>query len=79
MTPPPVLEVQALVKHYSVHGGLLGREVGTVHAVDGVSFTVGVAESCAWSNPPAARSSSKARTSRMPDVARCARGDAGCR
>ena len=25
----PVLQVDALVKHYPVRGGLLGREVGT--------------------------------------------------
>jgi peptide/nickel transport system ATP-binding protein/oligopeptide transport system ATP-binding protein len=39
-----LLEVSALVKHYPVRGGVLRRIVGTVHAVDGVSFTVGVGE-----------------------------------
>jgi peptide/nickel transport system ATP-binding protein/oligopeptide transport system ATP-binding protein len=33
-----VLEVDALVKHYPVRGGLLSRAMGTVQAVDGVSF-----------------------------------------
>jgi oligopeptide transport system ATP-binding protein len=39
-----LLEVSDLVKHYPVRGGVLRRQVGTVHAVDGVSFTVGVGE-----------------------------------
>ncbi len=34
----PVLEVDSLVKHYPVRGGLFAREVGMVQAVDGVSF-----------------------------------------
>src|SRR5439155_16577849 len=40
----PLLEVKDLVKHYAVRGGVLRRQVGTVHAVDGVSFSVGVGE-----------------------------------
>ncbi|QWG23856.1 dipeptide ABC transporter ATP-binding protein [Bradyrhizobium sediminis] len=40
----PLLEVTDLVKHYAVRGGILRRRVGTVHAVDGVSFSVGVGE-----------------------------------
>jgi oligopeptide/dipeptide ABC transporter ATP-binding protein len=40
----PVLEVDALFKHYPLHGGLLGREVGTVQAVDGVSFDLAAGE-----------------------------------
>jgi oligopeptide/dipeptide ABC transporter ATP-binding protein len=39
-----LLEVSDLIKHYPVRSGILRRKVGTVHAVDGVSFTVGVAE-----------------------------------
>jgi peptide/nickel transport system ATP-binding protein len=39
-----LLEVTDLVKHYPVRSGILRRAVGTVHAVDGVSFTVGVGE-----------------------------------
>jgi oligopeptide transport system ATP-binding protein len=39
-----LLEVSDLVKQYPVRGGILRRKIGTVHAVDGVSFTVGVGE-----------------------------------
>src|SRR6201985_3016560 len=42
--PHPLLEVADLVKHYPVRAGVLRRRVGTVHAVDGVSFSVGVGE-----------------------------------
>jgi oligopeptide/dipeptide ABC transporter ATP-binding protein len=37
------LEVDGLVKHFAV-GGMLGGRRGTVHAVDGVSFTLGRGE-----------------------------------
>jgi oligopeptide/dipeptide ABC transporter ATP-binding protein len=40
----PLLEISDLVKHYPVRSGILRRRVGTVHAVDGVSFKVGVGE-----------------------------------
>ena len=40
----PLLEVTDLVKHYAVRGGILRRRIGTVHAVDGVSFSVGAGE-----------------------------------
>src|SRR5271166_2909119 len=39
-----VLEVDDLIKHYPVRAGVLRRKVGTVHAVDGVSFSLGVGE-----------------------------------
>jgi oligopeptide transport system ATP-binding protein len=42
--PRALLEVSDLVKHYPVRGGVLRRQVGIVHAVDGVSFSLGVGE-----------------------------------
>ncbi len=36
----PLLTVRQLVKRFPIHGGLLGRVVDHVHAVDGVSFEV---------------------------------------
>jgi oligopeptide transport system ATP-binding protein len=39
-----LLEINDLVKHYPVRSGVLRRAVGTVHAVDGVSFSLGVGE-----------------------------------
>jgi len=36
----PLVRVTNLQKHFPVHGGLLSREVGRVHAIDDVSFTV---------------------------------------
>ena len=44
MTEAPSLEVQDLVKHFPVTGGLLGRQRGVVRAVDGVSFKIRRAE-----------------------------------
>jgi peptide/nickel transport system ATP-binding protein len=36
----PLLEVDGLVKHFPVRGGVLLRTIGQVHAVDGVSFSL---------------------------------------
>ena len=36
----PLLEVTDLRKHFPLHGGVLGRVTGQVHAVDGVSFAI---------------------------------------
>ena len=39
-----LLEVTDLKKHYPVRAGVLRRQVGTVHSVDGVSFSRGAGE-----------------------------------
>ena len=36
----PLLEVRELVKYFPIKAGVLQREVGRVHAVDGVSFSI---------------------------------------
>jgi len=41
---PKVLEVEDLKTYFPVRKGLLRRTVGQVHAVDGVSFTIGAGE-----------------------------------
>jgi oligopeptide/dipeptide ABC transporter ATP-binding protein len=40
----PILQVSDLVKEYPVRGGFLRRQVGTVQAVSGVSFSIGRGE-----------------------------------
>ncbi len=40
----PLLKVENLVKHFPIKGGLLGRTVDRVHAVDGVSFELEAGE-----------------------------------
>jgi oligopeptide transport system ATP-binding protein len=44
----PILEVEALAKHYPIRRGIVfGRAVGTVRAVDGISFQLGRGETLA--------------------------------
>ncbi len=43
----PVVQVTDLKKHFPIRKGLLRRVVGNVHAVDGVSFSIGEAETLA--------------------------------
>ena len=40
----PLVEVEDLVTHFPIREGLLGRQVAAVHAVDGVTFSVGEGE-----------------------------------
>ena len=45
MTPArPLLEANVLTKHFPLKGGFLGRRVGVVHAVDGVTLSVAQGE-----------------------------------
>ena len=41
---PPLLEVNALKKHFPLRGGLLGGVTGQVYAVDGVTFSIAKGE-----------------------------------
>jgi peptide/nickel transport system ATP-binding protein/oligopeptide transport system ATP-binding protein len=58
----PLLEVTDLVKHYAVRGGILRRRIGTVHAVDGVSFSVGKGETLGLVGESGCGKSTVART-----------------
>ena len=40
----PLLKVENLVKHFPITGGLLGRVIDKVHAVDGISFDLAAGE-----------------------------------
>ena len=41
---PDLLQVKGLTKYFPIKGGLLSREVGRVHAVDGVSLNIAAGE-----------------------------------
>jgi peptide/nickel transport system ATP-binding protein/oligopeptide transport system ATP-binding protein len=43
-TPPPLLQVEGLKKHFPIKQGLLSRTVGHVYAVDGISFSLALGE-----------------------------------
>ena len=44
MTPVPLLEVNALKKHFPLRGGVFGGTTGYVYAVDGVTFSIAKGE-----------------------------------
>ena len=67
----PTLEVVDLVKHFSAGRGLLGGR-GTVHAVDGVSFSIAPGELLGLVGESGSGKSTLARI-----VARLERADAG--
>ncbi|MBT7823181.1 MAG: peptide ABC transporter substrate-binding protein, partial [Candidatus Marinimicrobia bacterium] len=41
MSQKPVVEVKNLKVHFPIHGGIISKKVGTVKAVDGISFSIG--------------------------------------
>ena len=43
-SPPALLQVVGLKKHYPVRGGVFGGKIGSVRAVDGVSFSLRTGE-----------------------------------
>jgi peptide/nickel transport system ATP-binding protein len=43
----PILEVRDLTTRFAIRGGLLGRKIGNVHAVEGVSFSLRAGETLA--------------------------------
>src|SRR6201985_3321702 len=58
----PLLVDTDLVKHYAVRGGVLRRKIGTVHAVDGVSFSVNRGETLGLVGESGCGKSTVART-----------------
>lgn len=62
MSDAPLLEVINLVKHFPVRGGVLRRRVGTVHAVNDVSFAIGRGETLALVGESGSGKSTTGRT-----------------
>ena len=59
-----ILRIEGLVKHFPIRGGLLKRQIGQVHAVDGVDLTYAPARRSASSaSRAAARRRSAGRSS----------------
>ena len=59
-----ILRIEGLVKHFPIRGGLLKRQIGQVHAVDGVDLTYARARRSASSaSRAAARRRSAGRSS----------------
>ncbi|MBY6059375.1 ABC transporter ATP-binding protein [Leisingera daeponensis] len=58
----PALQVKNLVLHYPVRGGLLGRKIAQVHAVEDVSFAIAPGETLALVGESGCGKSSLAKT-----------------